>query len=221
MALQCRATTSRWQGSDWARHRIHHPDLEIPPVLLPFPAHGHIDLLPPAQGKGIGRRCMAFLERRLAKAGSLKPFAVHVPGVLVDVLVVAPEQMQTTQTAYDPAISGEYARALAKGLELAKYTALRAEQRQRIERKDRTLLGIGMACYVEMCGFGPYESAMIRVEPSGTVTAFTGASAHGQGHETSFAQLIADYLGVDYDQVVVRHGDTSSAPALTARAAEA
>ncbi|HEU4439841.1 MAG TPA: xanthine dehydrogenase family protein molybdopterin-binding subunit, partial [Methylomirabilota bacterium] len=108
--------------------------------------------------------------------------------------------------------SGEYAKALAKALELSKYGALRDEQRQRIEQKDRKLLGIGMSCYVEMCGFGPYESAMIRVEPSGTVTAFTGASAHGQGHETSFAQLIADYLGVDFDQVVVRHGDTSSAP---------
>jgi carbon-monoxide dehydrogenase large subunit len=108
--------------------------------------------------------------------------------------------------------SGEYARALAKSLELSKYTALRAEQRQRIEKNDRKLLGIGMACYVEMCGFGPYESAMIRVEPSGTVTAYTGASAHGQGHETTFAQLIADYLGVDFDQVVVRHGDTTGAP---------
>jgi carbon-monoxide dehydrogenase large subunit len=53
---------------------------------------------------------------------------------------------------------------------------------------------------------------MIRVEPSGTVTAYTGASAHGQGHETTFAQLIADYLGVDFDQVVVRHGDTTGAP---------
>jgi carbon-monoxide dehydrogenase large subunit len=108
--------------------------------------------------------------------------------------------------------SGEYAKALDKSLQLVKYTAVRAEQRQRIEKSDRRLLGIGMACYVEMCGFGPYESAMIRVEPSGTVTAYTGASAHGQGHETSFAQLIADYLGVDFDQVVVRHGDTSSAP---------
>jgi carbon-monoxide dehydrogenase large subunit len=108
--------------------------------------------------------------------------------------------------------SGEYARALAKSLEVSRYTALRAEQRKRIEANDRKLLGIGMACYVEMCGFGPYESAMIRVEPSGTVTAYTGASAHGQGHETTFAQLIADYLGVDFDQVVVRHGDTTGAP---------
>ena len=108
--------------------------------------------------------------------------------------------------------SGEYAKALDKSLQVSKYTALRAEQRQRIEKNDRKLLGIGMACYVEMCGFGPYESAMIRVEPSGTVTAYTGASAHGQGHETTFAQLIADYLGVDFDQVVVRHGDTTGSP---------
>ena len=69
-----------------------------------------------------------------------------------------------------------------------------------------------MACYVEMCGFGPYESAMVRVEPSGTVTAFTGTSPHGQGHETTFAQIIADQLGVEFDQVIVRHGDTSTTP---------
>jgi len=108
--------------------------------------------------------------------------------------------------------SGEYDKALTRALQIARYGALRAEQQERRERKDRRLLGIGMACYVEMCGFGPYESAMIRVEPSGTVTAFTGTSPHGQGHETTFAQIIADQLGVDFDQVVVRHGDTSITP---------
>jgi aerobic carbon-monoxide dehydrogenase large subunit len=108
--------------------------------------------------------------------------------------------------------SGRYDGALTKALEVARYSALRAEQRQRLDGPARRLLGIGMACYVEMCGFGPYESAMIRVEPSGTVTAFTGTSPHGQGHETSFAQIIADQLGVDFDQVIVRHGDTSITP---------
>jgi len=105
--------------------------------------------------------------------------------------------------------SGEYDKALTRALEVVRYDALRAEQRQRIEQKDRRLLGIGMSCYVEMCGFGPYESALVRVEPSGTVTAMTGTSPHGQGHETTFAQIIADHLGVDFDKVVVRHGDTS------------
>ena len=108
--------------------------------------------------------------------------------------------------------SGEYDRALTKALAVAGYERLRGEQRTRRDRGDRKLLGIGMACYVEMCGFGPFESAIVRVEPSGTVTAFTGTSPHGQGHETTFAQIIADELGVAFDQIVVRHGDTANTP---------
>lgn len=61
---------SRWRGSDWARYRIHHPDFAVPPALAAYPSHGHIDLLPQARGKGIGRRAMAFLEQRLAASGS-------------------------------------------------------------------------------------------------------------------------------------------------------
>jgi carbon-monoxide dehydrogenase large subunit len=106
--------------------------------------------------------------------------------------------------------SGEYDRALTKALGLAGIDQLRREQKERLQRNDRTLLGIGQAVYVEMCGFGPYESAVVRVEPSGTVTAYTGTSAHGQGHETTFAQIIADHLGVDFDKIVVRHGDTAA-----------
>ncbi|HET9490657.1 MAG TPA: molybdopterin cofactor-binding domain-containing protein [Methylomirabilota bacterium] len=108
--------------------------------------------------------------------------------------------------------SGEYDRALTKALELARVKVLRDEQKQRLERGDGTLLGIGMACYVEMCGFGPFESAVVRVEPGGDVTAYTGTSAHGQGHETTFAQIIADHLGVDFNRIVVRHGDTLNTP---------
>jgi aerobic carbon-monoxide dehydrogenase large subunit len=108
--------------------------------------------------------------------------------------------------------SGEYDRALTKALEVAGHAELRKEQKRRLDTKDARLLGIGTACYVEMCGFGPFESAVVRVEPGGTVTAYTGTSAHGQGHETTFAQIIADTLGVDFDRVVVRHGDTSSIP---------
>jgi len=59
-----------WRGSDWARYAIHHPDLAVPGPLAAYPSHGHIDLLPSARGRGIGRRCMGFLERRLADAGS-------------------------------------------------------------------------------------------------------------------------------------------------------
>ena len=108
--------------------------------------------------------------------------------------------------------SGEYDRALTKALEIAGVEKLRGDQQARVSRRERTLLGIGMACYVEMCGFGPFESAVVRVEPGGSVEAFTGTSAHGQGHETTFAQIIADHLGVPFDRIVVRHGDTLNTP---------
>ena len=108
--------------------------------------------------------------------------------------------------------SGEYDEALTKALRLARVDELRREQAERAKRGDRRVLGIGIACYVEMCGFGPYESAVVRVDSSGAVTAYTGTSAHGQGHETTFAQIIADHLGVDYDKVVVKHGDTAAIP---------
>jgi ribosomal protein S18 acetylase RimI-like enzyme len=61
---------TRWRGSDWVRRLVHHPPFALPPVLAPFPAHGHIDLLPEAQGRGVGRGAFAFLMHRLAAAGS-------------------------------------------------------------------------------------------------------------------------------------------------------
>ncbi|MBA2361932.1 MAG: molybdopterin-dependent oxidoreductase, partial [Chloroflexia bacterium] len=108
--------------------------------------------------------------------------------------------------------TGEYDKALTKALEIANYPALREEQRARRSENSDRLLGIGVACWVEMCGFGPFESAVVRVEPSGTVSVLTGISPHGQGQETTFAQIVADQLGVAFDQVVVRHGDTRETP---------
>ena len=67
-----------WRNSDWARHAIHHPSFDIPEALAAYPSHGHIDLLPEARGRGIGRRCMCFLEQQLAAAGSTGLFVdVH------------------------------------------------------------------------------------------------------------------------------------------------
>jgi carbon-monoxide dehydrogenase large subunit len=160
-----------------------------------------------------------------AYRGAGRPEAAYYLERLVDIVAaelgVAAEQVRRknfippsafpyatpTGQNYD---SGEYDRALTKALELAGVERLRREQQERLARNDRTLLGIGQAVYVEMCGFGPYESAVVRVEPSGAVTAYTGTSAHGQGHETTFAQIIADHLGVDFDKIVVRHGDTAA-----------
>jgi carbon-monoxide dehydrogenase large subunit len=110
-------------------------------------------------------------------------------------------------TAYD---SGNYARALDRVLELADYKALRREQAE--ARRRGELMGIGVATYVESTNVQGWESGVVRVERSGKVTAVTGASPHGQGHETTFAQVIADHLGVAYEDVIVRHGDTLGAP---------
>jgi carbon-monoxide dehydrogenase large subunit len=117
--------------------------------------------------------------------------------------------MTPTGQYYD---TGEYEKALARALELANVEKLRREQADRLKSGDAKVLGIGLACYVEMCGFGPFESAVVRVDSSGTVTVLTGTSAHGQGHETTFAQIVSDHLGVDFDKIVVKHGDTMAIP---------
>ena len=100
---------------------------------------------------------------------------------------------------------------MIKALEASGYTELRAEQARL--RKEGRYLGIGVVTFTEICGFGPFDSASVRVEPSGQVTVATGVSPHGQGTETAFAQIVADQLGVSMDDVVVVHGDTARTPA--------
>jgi carbon-monoxide dehydrogenase large subunit len=110
--------------------------------------------------------------------------------------------------------SGDYAAALDKAQELSSYAKLREEQKR--AREQGRLIGIGISTYVEICALGPsqampaggWESATVRIEPTGKVTVLTGASPHGQGQETSFAQIAADELGVDLSDVTVIHGDT-------------
>lgn len=102
--------------------------------------------------------------------------------------------------------SGEYAKALDAALERSEYQRLRAEQED--ARAQGRLIGIGLASYVEVCGFG-WETSTVRVEVDGTVSVYTGISPHGQGQETTFAQMAADVLGVQPEQVNVRYGDTS------------
>jgi carbon-monoxide dehydrogenase large subunit len=110
--------------------------------------------------------------------------------------------------------SGNYEAALNKAQGIIGYAALREEQKK--AREEGRLLGIGISTYVEICALGPsqampaggWESATVRIEPTGKVTVLTGASPHGQGQETSFAQIAADELGVDLNDVTVIHGDT-------------
>ena len=110
--------------------------------------------------------------------------------------------------------SGDYEAALDKAQQIAGYTKLREDQKK--AREEGRLIGIGISTYVEICALGPsqampaggWESATVRIEPTGKVTVLTGASPHGQGQETSFAQIAADELGVDINDVTVIHGDT-------------
>jgi carbon-monoxide dehydrogenase large subunit len=106
--------------------------------------------------------------------------------------------------------SGDYERAMDKALKLAEYDDLLRERDRARAKGD--LFGIGMSTFVEPSGGAGFESGVVRIERTGAVTAITGSSAHGQGHETVFAQVVAEKLGVPFDQVVVRHGDTAMIP---------
>jgi carbon-monoxide dehydrogenase large subunit len=104
--------------------------------------------------------------------------------------------------------SGDYALALERTLEQADYDRFRAEQQEL--RQQVIYRGVGISGYVEGTGLGPYESASVRVDLSGRVTVATGASSQGQGHETVFAQVTADALGVPPEWVTVVGGDTGA-----------
>jgi carbon-monoxide dehydrogenase large subunit len=120
--------------------------------------------------------------------------------------------------------SGNYEAATARALELFDYDELRREQAARREPGDPVQLGIGVSTYTEMCGLAPsrvlgslrygaggWESASIRMLPTGKVEVVTGTSPHGQGHETAWSQIVADELGVPFDDIEVLHGDTRAA----------
>ncbi|RMF63595.1 MAG: xanthine dehydrogenase family protein molybdopterin-binding subunit [Calditrichaeota bacterium] len=119
--------------------------------------------------------------------------------------------------------SGNYEGALEKALQSIDYKKRRAEQAE--ARKQGKLIGIGFSSYIEACGIAPskvagaigaraglFEGASLRVHPTGKVTVYTGSHAHGQGHETTFAQIVADGFGISIDDVEVVHGDTGQIP---------
>jgi aerobic carbon-monoxide dehydrogenase large subunit len=165
-----------------------------------------------------------------AYRGAGRPEATHGIERMVDILAdelnldpaeirlknfVANDQFpyQTaTGLVYD---SGNYAAPLKKALDMVDYPKLRREQAE--ARKQGKWIGIGISTYGEICAIGPspatpaggWESATVKVEPSGKVTVMTGACPHGQGEETTFAQIAADELGVSVDDVLVIRGDTA------------
>ncbi len=118
-----------------------------------------------------------------------------------------------TGAVYD---SGDYSASLNLALEKSGYQELRAEQAKRRANQNgnplpRKLMGVGIASYVERGAMG-YENSVVRVHPDGSVAVFTGTSPHGQGSETTLAQIVADSLGVNIDVIEVSHGDTKDTP---------
>jgi carbon-monoxide dehydrogenase large subunit len=168
--------------------------------------------------RGAGRPEATFVVERLLDAAARETGLD--PAELRRRNFVAPTAFPyQTQVAlqYD---SGNYEPALDKALARVGYRELRADQERR-RREGGKLLGVGLSSYIEACGLAPsqvvgalgaqaglWESAKVLVHPTGTVTVYSGASGHGQGHQTTFAQIVADRLGIGYDQVDVIEGDT-------------
>ncbi|MGI8528131.1 MAG: xanthine dehydrogenase family protein molybdopterin-binding subunit [Geodermatophilaceae bacterium] len=119
--------------------------------------------------------------------------------------------------------SGNYEAATDKAQQMMDWDGLKAEQKQRRESKDPVQLGLGISTFTEMCGLAPsrvlgslsygaggWEQASVRMLPTGMVEVVTGTSPHGQGHVTSWSQIVADQLGVPFDSIGVVHSDTAS-----------
>ncbi len=146
----------------------------------------------------------------LRRRNLIPPFdGVNQPGYETQVALV-----------YD---SGNYEPVLDRALEMVSYDDLRKEQEA--ARKDGRYIGIGLSTYIEACGIAPsavvgslgaraglYESGAVRVQPTGKVTVLTGSHSHGQGHDTTFSQLVSDSLGIPMEDIEIVHGDTDLVP---------
>ncbi len=171
--------------------------------------------------RGAGRPEASYLLERLvdraAKVAGLDPIEIRRRNF------IKPEDFpyQTpVALEYD---TGDYEAAVDQALELSDYDNFESRKKASAERGK--LRGIGVSTYIEACGIAPsnvagalgaraglYEAGTVRVNPTGSVTVLTGSHSHGQGHETTFAQLVTEALGVDFDAVEIVHGDTGKVP---------
>ncbi|TMQ23745.1 MAG: xanthine dehydrogenase family protein molybdopterin-binding subunit [Candidatus Rokuibacteriota bacterium] len=171
--------------------------------------------------RGAGRPEAAYLLERMIEAGAA---ALKMDTVEIRRKNFIPKFDNGFQTQvalnYD---SGNYAAAFDKLLRMLDYRKARSDQEA--ARKQGRFLGIGFSTYIEACSIAPskvvgslgaqaglYESGKVRVHPTGGVTVYTGSHSHGQGHETTFSQLVADELGIPMEQIEIVHGDTGAIP---------
>lgn len=172
--------------------------------------------------RGAGRPEATYMLERMmdllaAKVG-LDPVEVRRRNL------IRPDEFPFTTAAGLTYDVGDYQKALDQALATVGYDQVRKEQASRRQQGGK-LLGIGLSTYIEACGLAPskatagsyygahlYESAEVRVHHTGKVTVFTGSSPSGQGHETAWAQIVSDRLGVAFEDVEVVHGDTARGP---------
>jgi carbon-monoxide dehydrogenase large subunit len=167
--------------------------------------------------RGAGRPEACYLIERLVDLGA-RQLGVDPAELRRRNFIPADQFPYLTPVAlqYD---SGNYEPALDRALAMVDYENFRVEQ-ERLRKQGR-YVGVGLSCYIEACGLAPsqvvgqlgsqaglYESATVRVHPTGKVSVYTGSQQQGQGHETTFAQIVADRLGIEMDDVEVVHGDT-------------
>ncbi|MEL6534555.1 MAG: xanthine dehydrogenase family protein molybdopterin-binding subunit [Bacteroidota bacterium] len=173
--------------------------------------------------RGAGRPEATYLLERLMDLAALEmgkdPAELRRQNFIPAFDGVKQEGYQTqVALQYD---SGDYHGVLDKAIEMIGYDEFRKEQEA--AKSNGKLLGIGFSTYIEACGIAPsavvgalgaraglFESSQVRVQPTGKVSVYTGSHSHGQGHETTFAQVVADRLGIGLDDVDIVHGDSDS-----------
>ncbi len=173
--------------------------------------------------RGAGRPEATYLLERLVENGArelgIDPAEIRFKNFIPPFDGVNQPGYQTqVALQYD---SGNYPAVLEKALEMVDYKNFRKEQEE--ARKNGKYLGIGISTYIEACGIAPsavvgslgaraglFESAQVRIQPTGKVSVYTGSHSHGQGHETTFAQVVADKLGISMNDVEIVHGDSDS-----------
>ena len=171
--------------------------------------------------RGAGRPEATYLVERLVERAA-KEMRIDPADIRRRNFIQADQFPYQTPVAlqYD---TGNYEATLDRALEMSDYSGFAARRSDSATRGK--LRGVGLSCYIEACGIAPsslvgalgaraglYEAATIRVNPTGSVSVMTGSHSHGQGHETTFAQVVAERLGIDYDAVDIVHGDTNRVP---------
>jgi aerobic carbon-monoxide dehydrogenase large subunit len=187
---------------------------EIPQIYCEVDAV-YTNTVPVDAYRGAGRPEATFVVERLVEVGAREMGQDPAELRRKNFIKKFPHQTPVIMN-YD---TGDYAASLKKALELADYKGF--ARRKRDSARAGKLRGIGLSTYIEACGIAPsqavgslgcgvglWESAEVRVNPTGSVEVLTGTHAHGQGHETTFAQLVSERLGIPIDNVSIVHGDT-------------